>query len=257
MKPRPRNLKDDPYSEFAEFYDLFHERFGEFQDGSIEVFFRDLFESRGVHRVLDCACGTAQHLPLFCSLGCEVVGSDISDAMLARARGNLASRGLGVSLVKADFRELHRHFADPFDAVVCLGTSLPHLLERSDVVKMLENTRRVLRPKGPLVISQGISDRTVREKPLLIPVITGRDFSRVFGMEYGARSVKIHVLDMIHTEKGQESRQYGFEYQILLQDDYRRLLDEAGYRDIEFFADYRATPYSKQTSDRMIVVALG
>ena len=138
-----------------------------------------------------------------------------------------------------------------------MGTSLPHLLERSEVVTMLENTRKILRPEGPLVITQGISGKFVREKPLLIPVITKRNFSRIFGMEYGIQTLKIHVLDLMHTEDRQQTKEFCFEYQILLQDDYLRLLEAAGYHDIEFFADYRQTPYDRETSDRMTVVAFG
>jgi len=248
-------MKDDPYSEFSEFYDLFNDEFGKYRDQSIEDFFRSLFESCEVQRVLDCACGTGQHLPLFSALGCEVVGSDISDAMLVQARKNLVSCGINANLVKADFRELDRHFSDQFDAVVCLGMSLPHLLETSEVVKMLENTRKVLRPEGLLVITQGISDKFIKDKPVLIPVVTRRDFSRIYGMEYRAQSLKIHVLDLIRTDEGQKTMEYCFEYQILLQDDYLRLLEAAGYRDIKFFEDYKKTPYNKEMIYRMTVVA--
>jgi ubiquinone/menaquinone biosynthesis C-methylase UbiE len=249
-------MTDDPYRKFAEFYDLFHDEFGRFPLGNIEAFFRDLFENHGIRRALDCACGTAQYLPLLKELGCQVVGSDISEAMLERARSNLSSCGMDVPLVKADFRELDRYFSDPFDAVLCLGTSLPHLLERLDVAKMLENTRKILSPDGLLVVSQFICDKLIKEKPLLIPAINKKDFSRVFGVEYGTQSLKVHVLDLVHDDEKQGTAEYCFEYQIILQNDYQRLLGAAGYHDIEFFGDYDQAPYSRQTSDRMIIVAL-
>ena len=88
-------------------------------------------------------------------------------------------------------------------------------------------------------------------------MINKRDFSRIFGMEYETQSLKIHILDLMHTDDRQQTKEYCFEYQILLQDDYQRLLVATGYHDIEFFADYRQTPYNKETSDRMIIVALG
>ena len=177
--------------------------------------------------------------------------------MLAQARKNLSVRGIEATLVKADFRELDRHFSDWFDAVVCLSTSLPHLLAESEVLEMLENTRKVLRPEGLLVITQAITDKLVRDKPFFIPVITRHNFSRIFGVEYGIQTLKFHVLDLVHTAGRQQSTEYCFEYQIVLRDDYQRLLEATGYQSIEFFSDYGRTPYDKETSDRMIVVASG
>ncbi len=72
-------------------YDLFA------QDNSQTTeFFRKLFAENQVRRVLDCACGTGRHLPMFNSLGMDVTGSDISPSMLGQARKNLARLGLTI-----------------------------------------------------------------------------------------------------------------------------------------------------------------
>jgi hypothetical protein len=65
--------KSDPYERMAERYDLSFGPFGE-QDPELGEFFRQLFTNHGVHDVLDYACGTGRHLPMFRGLGCEVWG---------------------------------------------------------------------------------------------------------------------------------------------------------------------------------------
>lgn len=95
-------MADDPYAGLAGRYDLFFGGFGE-HDAAVAAFYRRLFTENGVHTVLDCACGTDQDLHLFYTLGCEAYGSDISDAMLARAHQNLAGRGIQLPLQKADY----------------------------------------------------------------------------------------------------------------------------------------------------------
>ena len=85
--------------------------------------------------MLDCACGTGHDLVLFHSLGCEVVGSDISESMLAQAHKNLAERGVKVPLHQVDYRELPQHFNRPFDAVVCLSSSILHMPNESEVLR--------------------------------------------------------------------------------------------------------------------------
>jgi ubiquinone/menaquinone biosynthesis C-methylase UbiE len=70
-------LVPDAYESFASRYDLFFGKLEEL-DPLITAFYRKLFIDNEVHSVLDCACGTGRDLILFHSLGCEVVGSDIS-----------------------------------------------------------------------------------------------------------------------------------------------------------------------------------
>lgn len=111
MKSGPVDMKmsEDMYKEIARKYDQFHGKYGEY-DPAVRVFFVRLFADYQIKSVLDCACGTGHHLPLFHSLNCEVVGSDISEAMLRRAKKNLDEYGLELPLHKADYRELPHYF---------------------------------------------------------------------------------------------------------------------------------------------------
>ncbi len=247
-------MAQDLYEDFAERYDLFFDEFGRHDPVYVE-FFRTLFAEHQVQRVLDCACGTGQDLHLFHSLGCEVYGSDISDAMLTQARKNLPVCGVNVSLRRADFRELHHHFYLQFDALVCLSTSLPHLLEEAKVVRALTSMRKVLRDGGILVLDQGMCDKQLRERPRFIPVISRSGFSRLFVMDYLDETLQINVLDLWHSEDEQDFKVFSVEYLMIRRDDYERLLTEAGYRDRHYYGTYRFDPYDEEHSNRLIVVA--
>ncbi|MGM0216416.1 class I SAM-dependent methyltransferase [Enterococcus sp. AZ109] len=92
----------DMYKQFAFDYDEF---------GSIETylgdeahFFDQLFKQHGVQKVLDCACGTGQHLYMLAQLGYQVQGSDYSQSMLEVAAKNLQDKELSISLRQCDFR---------------------------------------------------------------------------------------------------------------------------------------------------------
>lgn len=245
---------NDPYRDFARAYQHFFAGFG-VHDPTYAAFVRALFERHGVRRVLDCACGVGQDMHLFHTLGCEVCGSDISEAMLAEARRNLAAAGLDLPLTQADFRELPAHFDTRFDAVVCLSTSLPHLLKDAELLRALGSMRAVLRERGVLVLTQGMCDRQLREKPRFIPVIQTRDFSRVFVIDYGTETLTIHVLDLVHEEQNQAFQTYDFTYRVLLRDDYDRLLSAAGFGERWYYGSYNLEPYDKESSHRLIVVA--
>ncbi len=248
-------MHEDPYASFAGRYDLF------LQDPALpgneikRSFFATLFKREGVERVLDCACGTGEDVGVLHSLGVEVTGTDISEAMLAKAREKLAGSGKEIPLKRVDFRELPAHFGEPFDAVVCLATSLPHLLEEDDVLEALRSMHGVLRDSGILVLSQGMSDRMMVDRPRIIPALNTRDFSRIFFIDYHDETVTMHVIDLFHGEGGNNFEVDSFECRMIGKEDYERLLDEAGFRSVEFYSSYGFEPYDESESNYLVVVA--
>lgn len=80
------------------------------------------------------------------------------------------------------------------------------------------------------------------------------DFSRVFVKEHNNQFQTIHVLDLFHSDKRMENRQYDIVYGIMLDNEYRRLLQAAGFESVQIYGDYDRSPYN-QKSKRLIVVA--
>jgi glycine/sarcosine N-methyltransferase len=248
-------MSQDLYEGIAARYDLFQGEFGKYDPVVID-FFRQLFVEHQVQSVLDCACGTGQHLPLFHSLGCEVIGSDISDAMLAQAQKNLAEYGVGVPLHKADYRELPHYFDRQFDAVTCLSSSILHVPTEAEALRAFESMREVLREGGILVLTQGTTDKQWKEKPRFILAVNDRDFTRLFVIDYVGEGARYNVLDIHHTDEIRNFEVWSVEYsQVYLRDDQEKLLKASGFEVVEFYGSYRLEPYEKQTSDRLITVA--
>lgn len=241
----------DLYEKFAYDYD----RFGSIDEylGDEKSFFEKLFHEHNVHGVLDCACGTGQHLLMLSDAGFEVEGSDYSEAMLRVEEKNLRSRGKTLPLCRCDFRYLERRHTKKFDAVICLTTALPHLHTDEDLICALTSMRKRLNGGGLLVLTQGTTPYTL-SLPSIETVVNRNDFSRVFVKEHDERFQTIHVLDLFHSPERNESNQYDIVYRILLDDDYRRLLTEAGFSDIRIYGDYAMSEYTKD-SRRLIAVA--
>ena len=92
----------DLYEKFAYDYD----EFGPIDEylGDEKDFFDQLFSAHKIKTVLDCACGTGQHLYLLRELGYQVWGSDYSASMLKVAENNLKQRNQTTALCQCDFR---------------------------------------------------------------------------------------------------------------------------------------------------------
>lgn len=112
---------------------------------------------QGKHRLLDAACGTGMHAIALAQRGFDASGADLSSRMVARARINAADAGVSVDFREAGFGELAHSFlpkpGDPsFDAVLCLGNSLPHAVGPGALEAALRDFAALLRPGGLLLL---------------------------------------------------------------------------------------------------------
>ncbi|MEZ4601186.1 MAG: methyltransferase domain-containing protein [Syntrophotaleaceae bacterium] len=220
-----------------------------------ERFFLELFKKYGVSRVLDCACGTGEDLLMFHRMADSLWGSDLSDAMLARARQKIIEAKAEIPLLKADYRELPKHFQTEFDAVVCLSNAINEPLEDTETVRALLSMKSVLRSGGILVFDQGQSDVSMRNSLRFDPVVNNRDYTRFFVIDYAGDIQTINIFDFIHTEQSTDFFHSTIRVKIRLQDSWWQMLGEAGFEKVAFFGDWKMTPYDRESSRRLIVVA--
>jgi SAM-dependent methyltransferase len=96
-------------------------------------------------RILDAACGTGKYWPLLLERGCDVVGTDQSAQMLARAH----DKHPDVTVRHAGLQELDYH--DEFDGVICMDAM--EFVFPEDWPLVLAAFARTLRPNSQLYIT--------------------------------------------------------------------------------------------------------
>jgi SAM-dependent methyltransferase len=101
-------------------------------------------------RVLDLCCGHGRHSIELAARGYEVCGQDLCEVFLAKARADAEARGVPLSLVRGDMREIL--FDPPFDAVVNLFTAFGYFEDEAENEKVIAEVARVLRPGGRFLI---------------------------------------------------------------------------------------------------------
>lgn len=104
--------------------------------------------------VLDAACGTGMHAIELAKHSFATSGADLSAPMIERARENARAAGQNVNFKAVGFGSLAAAFAPQsgFDALLCLGNSIPHLLTRADLRAALNDFAACLRPGGRLLL---------------------------------------------------------------------------------------------------------
>jgi len=159
---------ENSYDSFADDYDHFVNWPGRL---AFELPFLEETLKRAPHApgakpaMLDAATGTGQHALALAELGYQTAGADLSAGMIARARQNAAQQGLEVRFEVAGFGDLAQTFGrESFEAVLCLGNSLPHVLDEAGLATALRDFAAVLRPSGLLVLQNRNFDQVLEQK---------------------------------------------------------------------------------------------
>jgi glycine/sarcosine N-methyltransferase len=140
-----------------------------------ESFFSRLFGECGARRVLDAACGTGMHVIAFARAGYDSTGADLSPVMVEKARRNAREAGVTARFEVAGFGGLQARVGGRFDAVTCVGNSLPHLLDASSLRACLADFASLLVPGGILVIQNRNYDRLLAERQRFMPPVARGD----------------------------------------------------------------------------------
>lgn len=135
----------------AELYDLFYGAKPYAVEAGYLHGLLQRFSERPVRRVLDIACGTGSHAIELERLGYDVVGSDISEDMLARARQKAQEVSSAVRFERQDMRTLELA-SGPFDAVLCLFDAIGHVQTTAAIKQSFRAVHRHLRDDGLFVL---------------------------------------------------------------------------------------------------------
>lgn len=243
----------DEYADWANEYDLF----GKITDINIkeQKFLKRVFDSYSIKTVLDCACGTGQHIYMLSKLGYDINGSDYSLEMLDICKTNLQKENINIILKQADYRYLDKQWNDKYDAVVCMTQAIAHMHTDEDLIIALTSMYQRLNNGGILVLTQGTTHVTVQDKYRFDLVVNNKDFTRVYARDISKEFQTINILDIFHSENKSEMKKHSINIRILLDDDYKQLLAEAGFSKINIYGDYDMNPYDKMKSMKLIVVA--
>ena len=130
------------------------------------VWLHTLFRPLGVQNVLDCTCGIGTQAIALALQDYHVTASDLSEANLAEAQSNADELDLTVLWQQADVRHLDEASLDgPFDTVISLGNSLPHLLTEDDMIAALRHMHDHVKPGGLVLVGQRDWDAIAVERP--------------------------------------------------------------------------------------------
>jgi glycine/sarcosine N-methyltransferase len=213
-------------------------------------------------RVLDAATGTGMHAISLAQQGYSTTGADLSRGMIEHARRNAQAAGIDMRFETAGFGSLAARLgAGAFDAVLCLGNSLPHVLSQKDLDATLVDFANCLAPGGVLVIQNRNFDAVIASHQRWMEPQSfsqeGEDwiFQRFYDFDPdGLLTFNMVILNRppagSWTQKVVSSRMRPIlKFELLLS------LSEAGFTRLSQFGDMGGSVYDHDRSPNLVVVA--
>jgi len=215
--------------------------------------------------VLDAACGTGMHAIELVRRGYRAAGADLSSGMIEKAQSNAFEAGVDAIFKPAGFTQLADAFSGeasfPFDALICLGNSLPHLISESDILRALADFNTCLRPGGLLILQNRNFDAVMTKKDRWIGPQSRRDGNKewLFLRFYDFDADGLITFNIVRLKREGDSpwNQNISTVRLfpLLQAQLTVLLKESGFSDPHFFGIMNDTAFDPATSENLVAVA--
>ncbi len=238
------------------FYDGFANSYDDMVDWEKRLafegkYFDKLFKHYGIERILDVACGTGRHSILFAKLGYKVVGVDNNEVMLGLASKNAKESGVkGLRFQSSEMSELSDTVKGKFNAIVCLGNSLPHLVDDGDVLKALRHFHKLLRPGGLLLLQTVYFDHYLDSADSAVAVRDGVRNGRpvTFRRHYEFKGTKVIFHVSIYDRNSRDLLE-GFSSPLnpIRRELLETFLEKVGFAGMQFFEDISLKPLTQES----------
>jgi SAM-dependent methyltransferase len=190
---------------------------------------------------------------MFQQWGIKAKGSDLSPAMINKAKINAKKYKISATFKVADFRNLSKVFKkEKFDALVCVGNSLPHLLKDLDIKKALLEMNKALNSNGVLILQQRNYDMLVNSKKRFFPISIRDNEVFFYVLDYFTNKIIFNVLNL--ETKSKKFDVYKTEYNPLKKAKLVKLLKENGFNKFEFYGDYNFNKLDIKKGNDLVIV---
>jgi len=212
-------------------------------------------------RVLDAACGTGMHAIELARRGYRVAGADLSAGMIERAAVNAKAAGVQMDFRVAGFGDLADIFSD-FDALLCLGNSLPHILALDELASALRDFYACLRTGGLVLIQNRNFDAVLASRERWMPPESRQVgdqewlFLRFYDFDQDGL-ITFHVVTLArHAGAGWQQKDASTRLYPLRADELVQALEMAGFQQVVRFGNLIGDPFDPLTSGNLVLTAV-
>lgn len=214
-----------------------------------------LIESQGVQRVLDVACGTGLHARALAERGVQVVAADASQKMVEQARSKAGDAGKRIEWLHSPMETIEQRTTGPFDAIVCLGNSLPHLLTDTQLHATIRGFGALLAPGGIAVVQLLNYDRVLERQERIVGVTRTRDAEYVRFYDFLPETIRFNILQLDWREGRCQHKLHETELRPYRPQQLCEAFTEAGFCPPKLYDGWDFNEFDCSVSDGLLLVA--
>ena len=200
-------------------------------------------------KILDLCCGIGRHSLELARRGYQVVGVDLTEEYLDKARKQAVSEGLNITFVRSDMRQFCQ--IEEFDAVINMFTAFGYFETQADNLRVLTNIYCSLRKGGKLILD------TIG-KEILARIFKERDWheenGRIFMRECKAQQNWSWIDSRWMMLENGKIEEFRFGHRIYSAVELVNMLNECGFSSVSIFGDLEGAEYD-QNAKRLIAIA--
>ncbi|MFI5252732.1 MAG: methyltransferase domain-containing protein [Bacteroidota bacterium] len=208
-----------------------------------------------IKKALDAGCGTGFHSLLLSKLGVSVTAIDISNRMLAIFKKQAIHLRLNIAAHNASMLHLPPRYTLSFDAVFCLGNTLPHLSHKNDLQNVIRNFSNVLKPGGVLILQILNYQRILRQQSHFQTIkITGdTTYIRTHRYDRGRLLFEIEEINTSHNANNHSVRR--IELQPFSVQDLKKNLLRFKFEEIKIYGTISMQSFESKKSQDLVIHA--
>jgi glycine/sarcosine N-methyltransferase len=227
-------------------------------------------------RILDAATGTGMHAIALAQKGYIAGGVDISEGMIHKARENAWQKQLPIRFDIAGFGEIYNVLftgsnqatrsivskPPSFDAILCLGNSLPHVDSEAELLAALKDFSACLSNGGLLILQNRNFDavQMTKERWMEPQFFSDGENESIFLRFYDFLPdghIQFNIVTLQRVNNGDweqsilETRLFPITQSILVQ-----ALEAAGFYQITKYGALSNVPFNRDSSGNLVITAI-
>lgn len=244
------------YREFFDelYYETYRPREPEERNRKEAEFIARALELPKGAKILDIGCGYARHAVYLARMGYRVVGIDISDYLLEKAKERVKEFGVEVTLMKKDMRELD--YREEFDGAYMFFTTFGYFSHEENQ-EVLMRVARALKPGGRFLVDitnkYKVIENFVRSGGQHRTWYKAGEYVVLEEMVFDIEKEEI-ISKRIFVKGDRVVASRAFTLKVYSYSELKTMLERAGLKPVKVFGDYEGKPF-KINSPRLIIVA--
>ena len=208
-------------------------------------------------RAVEVACGTGLYARALAACGLSVVATDVSPAMLEQARAIPVAGPRRIEWVQATMQDVADRVSGPFDALLCMGNSLPHLLTDADLATAAKGFARLLSPGGVAVIQLLNYHRVLARGERFVGASRQGDREYIRFYDFLGELLRFNILELEWAAAGADpaSRFHQTTLRPWRTEQVADALRGGGFAWVELFGGLDRSAFDPQESDTVLMIA--